>query len=221
MEQLRRQADSLAELARQTFDKSHPVDEYISTPGIPSSASADAAPVGFSFAVELQPTYYMPEKIESILYGLPVGCTGAVAKLGDRYISLFPQQASSPVPVTPAVPLTTVPVQNTNAYPVDVTITGGTVTSVTVNGVQVGTGDGTYLVNSGNTIAITYSVAPTWAWVNATSVALTEPYTGHIDGIGIILSQDDDRLMLLNGVLTTGPTHFELMGFADAIFGVV
>jgi hypothetical protein len=65
---------------------------------------------------------------------------------------------------TPAVPASTVTAQNTNAWPVFVTITGGTLTFVFVNGVQVGTTAGTYVVPAGQTISITYSVAPTWAW---------------------------------------------------------
>jgi hypothetical protein len=65
---------------------------------------------------------------------------------------------------TPAVPATTVNQTNVNAWPVFVTITGGTITSVKVNGVQVGTTAGTYAVPAGQPISITYSSAPTWAW---------------------------------------------------------
>lgn len=65
---------------------------------------------------------------------------------------------------TPAVPLTTVPVQNISGVPFSVVISAGTVTLVTVNGTTVGTGDGTYTVPAGASIAVTYSVAPTWAW---------------------------------------------------------
>lgn len=65
---------------------------------------------------------------------------------------------------TPAVPLTTVPVTNTSPLPATVVISAGTLTNVSVSGVTVGSGDGTYTVPSGGTIAITYSVAPTWTW---------------------------------------------------------
>lgn len=74
-----------------------------------------------------------------------------------------------PTPSQPAVPASTVAQQNPNGYPVNVVISGGTITAVTVNGVQVGTGAGTYLVSSGGTIAVTYSVAPTWVWSNASN----------------------------------------------------
>lgn len=70
---------------------------------------------------------------------------------------------------TPAVPLTTVPVTNTSPVPATVVVTGGTVTNVAVNGVTAGAGDGTYTVPSGQTIAVTYSAAPTWAWTLQTA----------------------------------------------------
>lgn len=78
----------------------------------------------------------------------------------------------------PAVPASTVPVQNTSNQPYTVTVTGGTVTAVTVNGVVVGAGDGTYTVPAFGSIAVTYSVAPTWAW------AQSQPYSlGQLVGI--------------------------------------
>ena len=66
--------------------------------------------------------------------------------------------------IAPAVPASTVAVQNTNPAPVTVVITGGTMTAVLVNGVTVGTGAGTYTVPAAGAISMTYSVAPTWAW---------------------------------------------------------
>jgi hypothetical protein len=44
---------------------------------------------------------------------------------------------------TPAIPASTVAVQNPNSLPVTVVITGGTMTAVVVNGTTVGTGAGT------------------------------------------------------------------------------
>lgn len=92
-------------------------------------------------------------------------------------VSVDPGSASEPAsgtggsPIsTPAVPATTVTATNSNAVAVFVTITGGTLTSVKVNGVQVGTTAGTYTVPAGQTISITYSVAPTWVWYAPVSV---------------------------------------------------
>src|SRR5258707_12055777 len=68
---------------------------------------------------------------------------------------------------TPAVPASTVAVNNANGFPVTVVITGGTMTAVVVGGVTVGTGAGTYAVPAAGTISMTYTVAPTWAWSQA------------------------------------------------------
>lgn len=70
---------------------------------------------------------------------------------------------------TPAVPSSTTPVTNTSPLPASVVITGGTLSNVSVNGVTVGTGDGTYTVPAGATIAVTYSAAPTWTWTLVTT----------------------------------------------------
>ena len=65
---------------------------------------------------------------------------------------------------SPSVPSSTTPVTNTSPLPATVVVSSGTVSLVTVNGVTVGTGDGTYTVPPGQAIAITYSSAPTWTW---------------------------------------------------------
>lgn len=73
-------------------------------------------------------------------------------------------------PSTPAVPASTVAVQNTNPFPVQVVITGGTITAVVVNGITVGTGPGTYVVPAYGSISTTNTGSPTWAWTNAAAV---------------------------------------------------
>lgn len=69
----------------------------------------------------------------------------------------------------PAISLPSVPASTTalvNPYWRDaaVTIVGGTVTQIAVDGQNKGVTSGTVFVPSGKTIAITYSVAPTWTW---------------------------------------------------------
>lgn len=73
---------------------------------------------------------------------------------------------------TPAVPASTVGVLNGTSLTATVVISGGTMTNVSVNGVTVGTGAGTYTVLAGQTITMTYTVAPTWAWTLATAFGL-------------------------------------------------
>ena len=70
---------------------------------------------------------------------------------------------------TPAVPASGTPVTNTSPLPATVVISGGTVSNVVVNGVSVGTGDGTYTVPSGQAVTLTYSAAPTWTWTLQTA----------------------------------------------------
>lgn len=67
-------------------------------------------------------------------------------------------------PATPAVPASTVAVANNAGVDCEVYITGGTVTAVTVGGVATGLTGGAFRVPVNQTIAITYSVAPTWTW---------------------------------------------------------
>lgn len=64
----------------------------------------------------------------------------------------------------PAVPATTVAHKNIFFVDCDVLVSGGTVTEVTIDGVATGLTTGWFTVRSNGTIAITYSVAPTWKW---------------------------------------------------------
>jgi hypothetical protein len=78
--------------------------------------------------------------------------------------SIIPTVTQPSTFTQPAVPASTVAVQNTSNQPYTVVISGGTATVTTVNGVVVGGGDGTYVVPAYGSIAVTYSVAPTWTW---------------------------------------------------------
>lgn len=80
-------------------------------------------------------------------------------------------------PSNPAVPATATAVTNTNAYPVQVSIAGGTVSAVKVNGTATGLTSGSFVVPSGGTISITYTAAPTWVWTNAGGT------TGHVTAL--------------------------------------
>lgn len=65
----------------------------------------------------------------------------------------------------PALPASTVAVTNTTGGTAYVTITGGTVTHIAVNGSDVATATNyTATVPAGATIAVTYSSAPAWYW---------------------------------------------------------
>ncbi len=64
----------------------------------------------------------------------------------------------------PAVPATTVPFVNNKGADATVHIAGGTVTVVAVGGQATGATTGTFRVSAGQSITLTYSVAPTWTW---------------------------------------------------------
>ena len=73
---------------------------------------------------------------------------------------------------TPAVPASTVAVTNTTGVAVVAYIVGGTLTVITVGGVATGitaaaAAGAAYpiLLAPGQTIAITYTGAPTWTWI--------------------------------------------------------
>lgn len=69
--------------------------------------------------------------------------------------------------LTPAMPTSTTVVTNTTGQNISVILLGGTVTVVAVNGVTVAaTSNVNVLLPAGSTIAVTYSVAPVWAWMN-------------------------------------------------------
>lgn len=169
--------EQLGHLARIIDNRSRPVDEY----------RVQTLVVDSEQLVTVQPQYdQISERIESVFVMGPPNANCTV-QLGDRTwylvipstgeIIISPvslllsrndvrQLSVNPVTVgTPAIPASTVAQQNTSANPVQVVIAGGTVTAVTVNGVTVGGGDGTYVVPPYGSIAITYSVVPTsWTW---------------------------------------------------------
>ena len=67
----------------------------------------------------------------------------------------------------PAVPASTVAATNPFGRPANVRVVGGTCTAYAINGGAAVTANPTgmsFVVLSGSTIAITYSVAPTWVW---------------------------------------------------------
>jgi hypothetical protein len=74
-----------------------------------------------------------------------------------------PTTGSGPL-AAPAVPASTTPLTNTLGVAALVTVRGGTVSAIAVDGVTVGTTDGAVVVPAGSTITLTYSVAPTWTW---------------------------------------------------------
>lgn len=96
-------------------------------------------------------------------------------------IGLFGPDAHTPIlsaVTSPAIPATGVAQFNNNAQGVNVTVTGGTVTVIAVNGNATGLTSGTVFVPAAGTITLTYSVAPTWTWAGTTITAVADVYAG-------------------------------------------
>lgn len=69
---------------------------------------------------------------------------------------------------TPTFPASTAVVTNTTGFRVLIRISGGTATVYSFNGVASGVGAATTLLvplEPGGTVAVTYTVAPTWTWI--------------------------------------------------------
>lgn len=204
---------------RQAFDLSHPVDEYSSTPGIPAQGTITGAfPDGFTSFMQVTADWTIPVRIESIIACVPPGTTFAVAKLKDRWIPVY---GGSATVTAPAFPPSGNVIQNTNTFPVIATITTffASITDLHINGLEYFPVPVSFLIPAGGLVYFNWTVnSPTWTWVNANS-ALIVPQLVTISNVGVILNEDDDRLLLMTGAQTGGPTHFELMGFAHEIWG--
>ena len=74
--------------------------------------------------------------------------------------------------LTPAVPSSTVAVANTTGKDISVVLGAGTVTHVTVNGTDRATSSpANVMLPAGESISLTYSVAPVWAWMDFLDMA--------------------------------------------------
>jgi hypothetical protein len=90
--------------------------------------------------------------------------TGSLAITGAGNVELISANTTRGTQTAPALPASTVALTNPFWRHSMVTVVGGTVTAITVDGVATGLTSGTVVVPSGKTIAVTYSVAPTWKW---------------------------------------------------------
>jgi hypothetical protein len=76
---------------------------------------------------------------------------------------------TQPAPASPAIGASPYTYVNYNAYGVNATVSGGTVSSITVNGQPTGLTSGTFYLAPGSYITITYTVAPSFTVTNASS----------------------------------------------------
>lgn len=77
--------------------------------------------------------------------------------------------------LTPAVPSSTVALANTTGKDISIVLGAGTVTHVTVNGTDRATSSpAVVMLPAGESISLTYSVAPVWAWLDFMNLDLAD-----------------------------------------------
>jgi hypothetical protein len=92
--------------------------------------------------------------------------TAPLVSGGTRLKLISQNKASTPGAKTPpSVSASTSAFQNPFWRDCAVTVSGGTVTAIAVDGTATGIIAGTVIVPTGKTITLTYSVAPAWNWV--------------------------------------------------------
>jgi Pectate lyase superfamily protein len=96
--------------------------------------------------------------------GLQTNDAFAPVVTGAANLDVKSLQAGKGAVTPPAVPASTVTYQNVFWRDAAVTVTGGTVTAITVDGVVTGLTSGTVIVPSGKAISWTGTGAPTWKW---------------------------------------------------------
>lgn len=64
----------------------------------------------------------------------------------------------------PGIPASGTARSNTHAYPCRIAVSGGTVTTIAIDGTATGLTSGSFILQPAETITLTYSVAPTWVW---------------------------------------------------------
>jgi hypothetical protein len=103
--------------------------------------------------------------ISNTLMNSSAGVVGPSATDTGHNLRVINLEMTTGVQTAPAVPATTTPIVNPFWRDAAVTVSGGTITAITVDGTATGITSGTVIVPTGRSIALTYSVAPSWQWV--------------------------------------------------------
>jgi hypothetical protein len=127
---------------------------------------------------------------------------------GFGYISLTygsPPTWTWTVPTVPVIPASTVAVTNPFPYQMAITLTGGTVTAVRINGVTKGATSGYFQLPVGGSISLTYSSASTWTWLTAATSSGIETDHGAVG----VLYDNINVNGFSNGFLLSKPVNRE------------
>ena len=93
------------------------------------------------------------------------GTSGVISLNASSTAKVFANTGYNPVGnKAPAVPASTTAYTNNFGSDAMVHVTGGTVSAIAIGGTATGLTSGSFRVPSGQTITLTYSVAPSWTW---------------------------------------------------------
>lgn len=90
---------------------------------------------------------------------------GTLTNSGASGVRMYRLDVPIGVQTAPSIPATTVALTNPFDRDCAVTITGGTVTAISIGSTATGLTSGTVIVPSRASIKLTYSAAPSWVWV--------------------------------------------------------
>jgi hypothetical protein len=114
-------------------------------------------------------------------------------------------QAAAQALVAPPVPAQNTAVVSPYPFPVQVTLTGGTVTDVLVDGIDLGAATSFWMAASGN-VSLQYGTAPAWNWANVPAQNSNQYLAQYLNVAGwaldYIQTQYDYTLASLNDPMT-------------------
>lgn len=124
--------------------------------------------------------YVIGPAVAQVGTGAPVTLVpGALFASGGAVVSAAPAQFATAMTLA----ATTVASLNPGPTARSITISGGTVTVIAINGVSTGQTSGTFTVPPGGSITVTYSVAPAFTDADPAPAAGTYPFvTGVLAG---------------------------------------
>jgi hypothetical protein len=247
----KRQAEATERMARDAFNIAHPVDEYIYTPGLPSQI-VDIPWGGTQIQAALitvQPTWEIPERIESILAGFPAdimqnnigGSAGAavsVQLVGAYSITGFDVSVDSSDTVAGEATVTLTGVISPALQQFGEALTwyiqenpaASETLSIRFPGAGLIALPGSTptlsisaVTNGGIVAAELYGTPTVILTLGDRTINLSQRNGSNpveLDGLGIILTRDDERFMTVAPVpIRGGPYSLELMGYAHELYG--
>lgn len=137
------------------------------TPAVPASGERLLSPFAFPVTIALSSGTVTACTVN----GVSQGTAGPWVVPGFGTITLaYPAVPAWTwtAPTAPPVPASEASAANPFAFPAGVTVSGGTVSAVAVNGTPQGSTSGYFLVPLNGTITLTYTAPPAWSWGTTT-----------------------------------------------------